>query len=110
MAARGAGNGWDRVEVNFRLGKARVEKLRSLAARLPPGASPTQALELAIDLAAASHGGAAGRLGAVEDAIEALRTDQSFDAARLEAAIGSVASSVQALRDLISGAIAEGDG
>lgn len=103
MTAKNASNGWDRIEVNVRLSKPRLAQLRQIASALPPEATPTDAIDLALAEVLQKPAVAMdSRLDELEDAIEAHAMESRFDLARLEAAIAAMAASLESLKKLIS--------
>lgn len=64
------GQGWDKNQVAFRLGKQRLVDLMAIASSLPDGATPTDAISRAIELA---------RISQVYDCADAVEAAQSVD-------------------------------
>lgn len=88
-AAKFEGQGWDRDQVSLRLTLRRKTRLLSLARELPPEATPTDAVDRALDLALAGLV-ARGR----ED-------EDDFGAADVSAALGRLDSGVAAASALL---------
>lgn len=102
MSSKTPGNGWDRVEVSLRLSRRRCDQLRKVAARLAPGATPTDAIDHALASALSSETGVNERLSDLEDALERRAMEQRFEIDRLEAAVHSLSDGIEALRALIA--------
>ncbi len=97
--------GWDRRELNLRLGRARLAKLKEIAKDLPTGATPTEAIDRAIDLARSDPNDQRENLEQIACALDALEAKADISHAaldRISAQMQSLAKSVDALRALIS--------
>ncbi len=102
MSSKTPGNGWDRVEISLRLSRRRCDQLRKVAARLAPGATPTDAIDHALASALSAGREIDDRLTDLEDTLERRAMEQRFEIDRLEAAVRSLAEGVEALRALIA--------
>ena len=94
-------NGWDRADVNVRLSKRRKDKLRALAARLPAGATPLDAMDHALRVAT-NDAPLADRIDTFEDAMEADAMQRRFEIDRLEEVVKQCLNGISELRTLIS--------
>lgn len=104
MDNKTTGPGWDRAQLTLRLPPARLERLRALAGQMEPGATPTDAVILAIDAATSLMDAQpdAARFDALEEAIEALSVERQRDTDKIAAAIVALAKELRDLRSLIS--------
>jgi hypothetical protein len=109
MDHKTTGPGWDRAQLTLRLPPARLARLRALADQMEPGATPTDAVILAIDAATGLIGAQpdAARFDALEEAMEALSADRQRDTEKIAAAIVALAKELRDLRALISEVAAE---
>ena len=102
-------NGWSRQELTLRLSRRRLAKLKAIASGLPAEATPTEAIDHAIELASAEPSDQRENLEQIAVALDALeaKADISQAAAeRISAQLRAMAQSVESLRALIS-AVAE---
>jgi len=103
MEERTEAQGWDRPQLTLRLPAARLAQLRALAKHMGPGATPTEAVLRAINMAAAQldlspH---EARLDAIEDELSTMTATHTLDMDRLEAAILAIGQSLRELHLLI---------
>jgi hypothetical protein len=101
MNLKTAENGWDRADVNVRLSKRRKDKLKAVAATMPDGATPLDAMDHALRVAT-SDVPLADRLDAFEDAMEADAMQRRFEIDHLEAAVKQCLNGISELRALIA--------
>lgn len=98
-------NGWRRQELTLRLSRRRLAKLKAIASELPNGATPTEAIDHAIDCAngaPSDHRENLEQIAAALDGLEARADISQAAAERVEARMLALAKSVDALRALIS--------
>ena len=104
-------NGWSRQELTLRLSRRRLAKLKGIALGLPAGATPTDAIDHAIDCASATPSDQRENLEQIAVALDGLENKADIsqaNAERLSAQMRALAKSVDALRALIS-AVAESE-
>jgi len=96
--------GWGRDQLTLRLTVARLARLRALADHMGPGATPTDTVARAIELASAQLDAPANdaRLEAIEDQLGALVAGHKLATDRLEAAVLALARNMAKLHALIS--------
>lgn len=104
MSAKGDSNGWDRVNFNVRLTKARRQQLKTLAASLADGATPVDALDRALALALQPKTGQVDdqRMDDLEDLIAAHDMKTEFEFGQIGEGLGRVNKALGDLRALIS--------
>jgi len=102
-------DGWARGCVNLRLTQERARKLRSIAMKLGPAATPTEAVDLALDIALTGKLDAEEEKDAAADdsarlasALERLSSRTRSEAEAHSAALADVARGVRGLAELIS--------
>lgn len=104
---------WAREAVFVRLTKRRKAKLLAIAKDMDAAATPSDAIERAIDLA--SSGGQSSsdlildRLSALLEIVDQMSIEQRNDAKRSEAAISAAMRSSQAVLDLLNTVAESGD-
>jgi len=104
MEEKTAAQGWDRAQLTLRLPAARLAQLRALAKHMGEGATPTDAVIRAINMAAGQlelYPNDA-RLDAIEDELNTMTATHTLDTDRLEAAILAISQSLSQLHSLIS--------
>lgn len=108
--------GWSRDCVNLRLSRERAEKLRALARQLGPGATPTDAVDRALEVASEAESPATqadGEAAGAEEmlsALERLSERTRFEAVASAAAAADIARGLRELSELISAVAAASGG
>ena len=95
-------SGWSRQELTLRLSRRRLAKLKGIAASLPAGSTPTDAIDHAIDCARFAPADYSDHLAEIGLAIDAEAERSRLANERLESKIHALAASVEALRALIA--------
>lgn len=101
----GEASGWSRQELTLRLSRRRLAKLKQIAAQLPAGATPTDAIDHAIECARFGSADYGDLLVQIAESIDAVDAKSDISQARVElisAQLRALAASVEALRALIS--------
>jgi len=104
MEEKTEAQGWDRAQLTLRLPAARLAQLRALAKHMGEGATPTDAVIRAINMAAAQLDLSPNdaRLDAIEDELSTMTATHTLDTDRLEASILAIGQSLHQLHSLIS--------
>lgn len=108
--------GWSRGELTLRMSKRRSQLLRRIAARMPAGATPTDAIDEALELALREAGQGAGAAEAADDirelrgSLEREAAERRDESARIAEALSAHAEAVEGLRRLISRVADGGEG
>ncbi len=110
-------NAWERSAVFLRLTKRRKGRLAEICKALPPGSTPSDALEAAIELAAASikptaddDSELAERISELADSVERLAMQSAADRslfAKMQSSILANEQHAKSMLDLISAAAGE---
>ena len=93
--------GWARSDLTIKLSKKRLAQLQRIAAMLRADATPTDAIDHALETVIA-HGAIDERLTDLEEAMERWGMEHRFEVDRIEAAIASLAKGIEGLHALIS--------
>ena len=113
MTQNDSNQSWSRDAVFIRLTKRRKAKLVAIAEYMAETATPSDAIERAIDLA--SSGGLSSseclsdRLASLEETLDQLVAERRRDAEKTEAAISAAMRSSQEVLDLLHEVAAQGD-
>lgn len=104
MEEKTEAQGWDRAQLTLRLPAARLAQLRALSKHMGEGATPTDAVIRAINMAAGQLDlyPNDARLDAIEDELSTMTATHTLDTDRLEAAILAISQSLSQLHSLIS--------
>jgi hypothetical protein len=102
---------WMRTQVTLRLPAARLAQLRSIANRIGPDATPTDAICKAIAEASAllDQSAILDQLDYLEESLETMAAERRFDSDRLEAAVGAIGQNLAALQAIMEAASKEMD-
>ncbi|MES2187909.1 MAG: hypothetical protein V4505_25385 [Pseudomonadota bacterium] len=90
--------------MSLRLAKARKARLLDIAKGLPPGATPTDAIDRALELALAPRT-EGGQLEDLEFVLEAHAAERRLDADRLQAALAAAARDLAEALALLRSAV-----
>ena len=101
MTTNNSAPGWIRSDLTIKLSKKRLAQLRRIAATLPANATPTDAIDHALETLLA-RGSVDERINDLEESVERWGMEHRFEVDRIEAAIGSLAKGIEGLHALIS--------
>lgn len=101
MANTNSAPGWSRSDLTIKLSKKRLAQMEKIAAVLPEGATPTDAIDHALS-ATLAHGAIEDRLDALEETLVEWAAEHRSEVDRIEAAVAALSKGIEGLHALIS--------
>lgn len=104
---------WERDAVYVRMSKRRKAKLLAIAQNMPASATPSDAIERAIDLACAGNNSGSDivleKLACIQEVVDQILIERREDADKSSAGITSAMQNSKAVLDLLAAAAAKPD-